>query len=49
MEIEKIKGFKVEFFFFKEGDFVDYVKVVMEDGEEVIIINICVVNVFGLV
>ena len=48
-ETEKIKGFKVEFFSPKEGDPADYVKVVMEDGEEVTITNTCAANVLGLV
>lgn len=48
-ETEKIKGPKVEFFSPKEGDPADYVKVVMEDGEEVTITNTCAANVLGLV
>lgn len=48
-ETEKIKGPKVEFFSPREGDPADYVKVVMEDGEEVTITNTCAANVLGLV
>ncbi len=36
------------FFSPKEGDPADYVKVVMEDGEEVTITNTCAANVLGL-
>lgn len=46
---EEIKGPKVVFFSPKEGDPADYVKVVMEDGQEVTITNTCAANVLGLV
>ncbi|MHC5248761.1 hydantoinase/oxoprolinase family protein [Enterococcus sp. LJL90] len=46
---EKIKGPRVEFFSPKEGDPADYVKIVLEDGDEVTITNSCAANVLGLV
>lgn len=47
-ETEKSKVLRLNFSP-KEGDPADYVKVVMEDGEEVTITNTCAANVLGLV